>query len=281
MIERISQSFIKSMREYVAGEECGLVIKHQYVDGHLIDRKSKEMAEGSYFEYMLSGALPKNGVVPPRLMQKSGKEPLMDYKRAEVNAERVKAYLVELGLKIIHVGKKYTKGRHEGTIDLVCECQRDVIFNDGTEWHIGDKIVLDVKYSGLLHDKWEKHGWQWSNIQKEYHGTQAKEYHYITGLPFYFLVVSNTNLEKENEEGVKEFLPTDLKLFHVPVDQHMIDQHLSEGNALYDKLKFESEMNGLTPRPSLVRCNKCPIREGCNDKHIFPHVEKVDLTIGV
>lgn len=293
MMKRISQSFIKTMREYLAGDECGNVVTHQYLEGKLLDRKSKEMAKGTYFEFLLSGALPKNGTIPvPEYMATplKNKKPqdlkvsdmTADYRVVHVNAERVKKMLfVDMGLILISAGKKLVKGRFEGTLDLICECSKDITFDNGAEWKKGDRIVIDVKYSGLLYDRWNKLGWEWSNIQKEYHGTQAKQYNYVSDLPFHFLVVSSTNKEEDNEEGDGKVVgATMAKFFGVPVDDHMMETHLAEGNKLYDRLKLESEV-GLVARPDYVRCQKCAIREGCKDKHTFPQVEIVDLTLGV
>lgn len=274
MIKRVTQSFIKAMREYIAGEECGNIIREQYIDGRLIDRKSEAMDEGSYFEYKLCGNLPKSGNVPEPLRTGKG-ELTMEYKRAEHNAEVVKKLLFETwGLKIVKKGVKLTKGNQEGTIDLMVECTMDVKFGDKL-WKKGDRFVIDIKYSGLLYDKWEKFGWQWSNIQKSYHGTQAKQYHYITGLPFYFLVVGNKNLLKDGS-----WQTTDIKMFYTPIDEHMIEAHLDEGNDLLEKLKFYGA-DLLEARPSYSKCIKCPLRENCHDKHEYPHPVEVDLTIGI
>lgn len=289
MIERISQSFIKAMRSYNAGEECGNIIKEQYVKGILVDRQSPDMAEGSYFEFVLTGALPKSGKIPEPVymegpLKKKSKAQLTvadmtaEYRRIHANAAYVKGYFEKMGWKIIEVGKRYVKGRFEGTIDIVVECTRKITFADGTVWKKGDKLCIDIKYSGLLHNKWEVHGWTWSNLQKEYHGTQAKQYHFVTGLPFYFLVVGKTNNEVKDDDGNKIVPPPEIMLFRVPVDEHMIEMHVNEGNQLHKQLAVEKEL-GLKPRPSFIRCGKCPLKDTCEDKHTYPHVESVDLTI--
>jgi hypothetical protein len=286
MITKITQSFVVAARDYFAGQECGLLLKHQYVDGKLVGRKSKSLALGSYFEWLLSGALPKDGKVPmpvymkTPLKKKLAKDLTIDdmtepYRRAHFNAAAIKDIWQEMGLEIVRVGHKYEKGNQEGTIDLVMKCTKYIEFADGTVWREGDFIVLDIKYSGLLYDRWERYGWAWSELQKEYHGTQAKQYGYITGLPFYFWVVSNTN---KMEDGEDEYPMPDIKLFRVPLDEFMIEQHLMEGNKLLERFKFESTV-GFVARPSLVRCSKCPLVDTCESKHLFPHPETVDLTI--
>lgn len=276
MIQRISQSFIKSFVAYESGEECGNIVKHQFIDDHLIELDSESVAEGAYFEYKLTGGLPKSGVIPVAERTSKG-ELTMEYKRAEHNAWMVKKLLFETwGLVIVEVKKKravgikFTKGMHEGTIDIVVEA---TIAING--WKVGDRFVIDIKYSGLLYDKWEKHGWMWSNIQKSYHGTQAKQYSYITGLPFYFLVAGNKNLLKD---GVWQ--PTDIKLFSVPIDEHMMQDHIDYSVHLFDKFQLLGA-EGLEARPSYSKCMKCPLREACTDKHEYPHPVVVDLTIGI
>ena len=285
MISRISQSFIKNMRDYKAGLECGNIIKHQYVDGNLIDLQSDSMAEGSYFEFMWTTALPKNKKTPLPVYMKSPlknkaardlKVSDMDqgYRRIHFNSGYVKSVFDKLGLKIVSFGKLLVKGRHEGTIDIIALVTKSQEFGD-VVWNVGDKIVIDVKYSGLLNDKWSRHGWMWSDIQKEYHGTQAKQYNYVSELPFYFFVVSSTNKEVEGT-----FEPPEIKFFHVPIDSHMTEVHLSEGNSLLEMLKFESEV-GFKPRPEYGKCSKCSIREGCLDRFDFPRPSTVDLTLGL
>lgn len=261
------------MRDYKAGNECGLLIEHQYIKDQLIDKQSKAMAEGSYFEFLLSGALPKNGIEPKPVIMKSGKDMMQEYRRAKVNADRVLNYLSQMGLVIVKFGWKCTKGRFEGTIDLVVEATRLITFDNGITWNVGDRMVFDIKYSGLLYNRWEKFGWEWSNIQKEYHGTQAIHYHMITGLPFYFLVVSNTNKE---EDGV--FAPTDIKLFHTPIDEAMIKRHVWEANKMEEELKFDAEM-GFVAKPSMKRCGECALFESCTQRHEWPHPEVVDLNV--
>lgn len=270
MIERISQSFMKNFREYLAGDECGHIIKAKYVDGIEIELDSDSVHLGTYFEFITFGTLPKNGRPPQPGMMKSGKDMLAPYRKAHENSKRLKEYLQLMGLKVISAGKRLVKGRFEGTIDLEVECEREIHFSNGIVWRVGDRLVIDLKYSGLIDDWKSKHGWQFSNIQKEYHGTQAKQYHYVSGgKPFYFLVMQNNASEDE---------VADIRLIHTPVDSVMVELHLSEGNQLFDRFKTE-ELAGFVPHPSLSRCMKCKIREGCEDKHVFPHPSKVDLNI--
>lgn len=281
MIKKISQSFIKSMREYSSGELCGNIIKAKYIDGLQIDDQSEAMAEGSYFEFCLSGALPKNQVIPQPEYLANGKDLKMEYKRAKFNADFVRKLLKdEMGLDIMLVGRTVAKDGFEGTVDLVVSATRKIRFANGVIWEKDYTFIIDVKYSGLLNDKWNKHGWMFeTNLQKKYHGTQAIQYSFVGEMDFYFLVVSNKNVEVLNEEtGKKEFPQPEIKLLRVPIDEYMTEAHIEEGNKLLEQLKFEAEV-GLSPRPSFAKCIDCPLFDTCEDRHTFPHVQDVDLTL--
>lgn len=276
MIKNITQSFIKDMEDYLNGHLCGNIIKTRWVDDVLINLDSDSADLGCYFEYRLTflltgkGSLPKDGIVPEAGMYKNGKQMLAPYELCHINVDRTISYFKEMGIKIIQAGVKQQKDNFEGTIDLICECTKEIKFEDGSTWNIGDVIVIDLKYSGLIDDKWSKFGWdgllhQGAHIQKDFHGKQAKQYHFVTErLPFYFLVVSSKN---EN----------DILFIHVSVTDEMIQEHINHGNWLYREFEFLANTTGFEARPSLSECNECKIRSTCADKHIFPHPKTISL----
>lgn len=281
MITKITQSFMKDYQEYEDGIECGNIIREKYVNGRMLsdpdeheetETKIDWMNLGSYFEFVAFGTLPKNGLPPQPEMMASGKDMLAPYRLAKLNALRVKKYFEEMGWIVIPGGngKKLTKGRFEGTLDLIVECTKNIKVNEHLTWQIGDRLVIDLKYSGFVGARAggqykNKHGWVWSPVQKKYHGTQAKQYHFVSGgLPFYFLVTSSKN-------------DKDIDLFYVPVSEFMIEQHIAQGNFLFDKFEAVAMVGGFEPRPSLKKCLRCPLREECMDKHTFPYPEIVNL----
>lgn len=280
------------MQDYINGGSCGNLMREKWVNDKLIELDSKAVRLGAYFEYILTGALPKDGKTPqPDFYKKYSdyvhdatlmnvkyaqeKKPiqkikaptpadmLAPYQLAHLNKNRVLTYFDLMGIKIIKFGRRLTKGKHEGTIDLLCEATKKIIFKDGTVWNIGDQFVIDIKYAATIDDRWSKHGWVWTPEQLEYHGNQAKQYHFITGLPFYFLVVSSTN----------EF---DIKLFRMVISEEKIMAHLALANDLEEKLKFYNEM-GWEARPDIAKCGECPLRLTCPDKATYPQVETIEL----
>src|SRR5688500_15849631 len=111
MLKRITQSFIKDMREYLepGSDMCGRLIEWRWIQDKELP-PTEAMKLGSYFEYCLTGALPKNKQIPiPDRTQKG--QLTADYQRASNNAQRVKEYLAKMGLVIVKVSVKLTKGR--------------------------------------------------------------------------------------------------------------------------------------------------------------------------
>jgi|SRR5690242_7836462 len=265
MIKKISQSFIKDMIDYNAGRECGNLIRHKYVNDKFVF-PSKAQALGSYFEYELTklltgvGSLPKDGFQPKAQMQKSGKEPYIEYVRANQNAIRVKEYFDKWKLKVIAAGKKKVFGRFEGTIDLLVEA-----LEDGEDWKKGEVFIIDLKYSGLLDDKWTEFGWAWSDIQRDYHSVQAIHYHMITkGARFFYLVIAPDNV-------------TDIKMLEVTgFTEERINSHKERANLLMADFQ-RAVQTGFIPYPELSKCLKCPLRSSCEDKAVTPKAIKVSI----
>jgi hypothetical protein len=130
------------MREYLAGGSCGKIIEEKYVKGRLLGDASASMKRGIWFEFCLTGAIPKNGEIPqPEYMKSaldknknstiglSHKDMYEPYRQAADDAKVIKGYMDAWGLKIISIGKTLTKGRFRGTLDLIV----DVVLRDGVD----------------------------------------------------------------------------------------------------------------------------------------------------
>ena len=264
----VTQSLIKDLKRYNAKELCGFVLKAKYIDKtYPFDGDdSPAKALGRYFEYILTGAIPRNGVVPvaeyyATSLKNHGKDPLRhrlttfdmkeDYQRAHRNAERVKRYFKLMKIRILEVNVHVQKGLKAGTIDIIA------MYNNR-------RVIIDVKYSGLLFDKWNELGWMWTDEQKKFHGTQAMQYHGLLSLPFYFLIVSSTNDE-------------DIKFLDVEFDDFSLEQHDVEVDDTRKKMQFMIDMQAFHPVPELVRCSKCAIRANCESRQDAPTVTKVRL----
>ena len=284
MIERISQSFMKDMRAYLDEKGCGYLIEVKWVNGELLDDASESMKLGSYFEYITTGALPKSGIVPqpeymvtPMKDVAKGKRTMesltvddmyVQYRLAHINSKRLLDYLNTMGLQIIKFAWHITKGRFDGTIDLVVKATKRIKFQSGFVIHPGTIFAIDLKYSGLIEDFRTVHGWagmqlNGGHMQKDYHGIQARQYTYLAGMPVFFMVVSSKN-------------EIDILFLRTVVSPESIEAHKIEGNRLMESLKYHAEV-GLEPRPELSKCLECVLAGRCPHKLLFPHAVDVEL----
>lgn len=242
----ISQSFIKDMLDYHSGE-CGIYIesKHKKEFEFLA---TESMKLGIYFEYCVTGGLPRSGVIPEPVKTKTGIAAA--YKYAEEQADRVRVYLKRMGIRIIEVAPYYENGYIDGHIDAICESKE-----------LG-KFVLDLKYSGLLDDRWSDRGWIFTEAQRRYHSIQACHYTILTGLPFYYLVT-------ESKSGGR------VEMFKMEISDDAMSYHVDLVSAAKE---FEELMEvGLEPRPEVTKCESCPLYEQCNHRAIYPTIKTIIL----
>ena len=247
----ISQSNIKKMLEYNSGA-CGKVVEAQ-IRGTFPFVGSIYMDLGNYFEYLLTGQVPRDGKIPEPVLAKTGAtkgEPLKVYKTAEMQAARGKKMLEDMGVEIIATGEVIEKLDYKGIIDIRANYQ-------------GREVIIDVKYAGQMGDRWAPMGWQWSPVQVDHHAIQARHYHIITGLPFYYFVCAQ-------EEG------GDIKFFEVEFSEPGLDVQY---NLINDYRNFEEliYLVGLEARPEFNRCKGCQLKNECEFKSEVTEPIKVQL----
>lgn len=273
----ITQSFLKDFSSYLEGKECGHLIQKKWVEGILFESDSAAIKLGNYFQYITWGILPKDQKIPqPEYMAskiKSNKgsieglgiEDMYDpYRLVHEKSEQVKLIFKEMGFKVIKIDWRVTKGRFRGDMDLLVECEKDLIFED-FELKAGQQIVIDAKYSGLIDDKWNEMGWVFEREEQiKYHGIQSKHYKYLVPLEFFYFVVSSGK-------------DKDIKFIRASVTEEGIKQHVIEANALHDKFELLKDTGGFDPRPDYLKCLNCVLKENCTDKHIYPHPKTVEL----
>lgn len=260
---KISQSLMKSYVDYLNEKECGLLFKANYIEKDPEAQKppSDAMAVGIYFEYLCTGALPRTGITPePEMVYKGTAREKMSapYERAIKSAEIFKGIIEHYGIDIKEVGMSLDCPKHgiNGIVDIYAE------------WN-GEPCFIDLKYSGLIDDKWNEMGWDLESlhlkdslmIQGVHYKILAKECMDIENIPFYYFVFSSQD-------------PNNVKIIRQEVDESKIQSHVV---AIYNvKSKIENDIrNGFTAYPSLVRCNSCPISHKCSSKVDYPLVEEV------
>ena len=252
---------MKAYVDYLNEKECGVLFKANYIDKDPEAQKppSEAMKVGTYFEYLCTGALPKSGIIPePEIVYKgTNREKLAaPYERAQQSAEVFKRIMEHYNIKILEKGVYLEAMDIDGTADILAE------------WD-GEKVFIDLKYSGLIDDKWNELGWDLESlhlkdslmIQGVHYKLLAEKMWGIDDIPFYYFVFSSQD-------------PNNVKIIRQEVDESRKQSHIV---AVHNVLgKITSELNsGFKPLPSLSRCNHCPIAHKCKHRVDYPLIDEI------
>lgn len=278
-VSKISQSMIKDFEKYNNGLLCGNVFRGKYITKQFPrnHNDSKTKALGRYFEYLLTGEKPTgyDEFPKPEYLAKawtkfnsakskgekyifSTSDMLKEYREVHRKSDLVKQLLKKSGVTIIRAQVYLTKGNLEGTIDIEASYKP----NRKTK---SKNITIDVKYSGMVTDKWTEFGWAWSGLQKKNHGTQAAQYQYLSGNPVYFLVVNSTEVDE-------------VRFFKAVIDDFNIDQHVLKAEQTLNAVKLMEDI-GWENYPSLKECSDCPLKENCKDSVSTLVVEEIPIDL--
>lgn len=262
MRTKISQSLIKAYYDYTQSKLCGLLFKAKYIDKDpAADTPPTDaMKAGIYFEYLCTGALPKNKQIPEAEMVYKGtaREKLSaQYERIEKSAELFKRIIAEYGIKILNVGYYLTDGEIDGVVDILAE------------WD-GRKVFIDLKYSGLFDDKWNEMGWELDSLHMK-DSLMIQGVHYkllaqrgelkIDDIPFYYFVFDSGNADNA-------------KIIKQNVDEAKIASHEVAISTIKSRLAKDIE-NGFKAYPSLSACGKCPLNATCDKAVSIPLIDEV------
>ena len=182
------------------------------------------------------------------------------YKDALVHVQTFQEMMEENEYEIVSTG---TTLRDE---NLMIQGDLDIIVKKKGE----DKLrVIDMKFSGLLHDKWSDLGWETSSLPyKDKIMMQAVHYKMIFKAnygyepDFYFWVFSSTNTK-------------DIKNIKVLVNKEKFDEHTRYIHTTRDLYNKNNE-NGWIARPTPVKCESCPVKElGCKQAISLPKEQTV------
>jgi hypothetical protein len=260
-LPKISQSLMKSYVDYLNQKECGLFFKARYIDKDpdAQTEPSEAMKHGIFFEYLCTGALPKSGEIPEPDVVYKGKpnEKLAaPYERATQSAELFKAIIKHYNITIKSVGLYLEHEDMNGIVDI------------HAEWD-GKDVFIDLKYSGLIDDKWSEMGWDLDSlhmkdslmIQGVHYKLLAEKCMGITDIPFYYFVFSSSD-------------PNNIKIIRQEVDESKAQSHLVAKNNVLSKITKDVQY-GFKPYPSMLKCSKCPLNFKCQSKVDYPLIDEV------
>lgn len=261
-LPNISQSLIKNYVDYLNQKECGLFFKAYHIDKDPEAQRepSDAMKLGIYFEYLCTGALPKNGVIPePEYVYKGKPNERLSvgYERVMQSAENFKKIIDHYQIKILEVGKTIVTDGLSGVLDILAE------------WN-GQKVVIDLKYSGLIDDKWSEMGWETESLHMK-DSIMIQGVHYklliekrlnIKDIPFYYFVFSSQDANN-------------IKIVKQEVDESKMQSHIVAIENIKEKLRYNIKFNNFTAYPSMQKCANCPIAHKCPSKVDVPIIQEI------
>jgi len=275
---RISQSLIKSLRDYKSGKGvCGLQLKSKYIDGQWDLYPASDIQQvGTWFEYKITGAVPKNGIAPEPIKTQKG-ELTAPFKRMEKHIEHFKKLQMILKFDILEIGSVWVYEDLSGVLDLFCLAKQDIIQDGRVIVKAGQKFIVDIKTTGLLDDKWNEYGWNLNNLgNKDKLITQPIHYKYLgrkiygEDFPFIFFLFHTNN---ENDFRIIHFEIDEEEAFPEHEDwinwtRQWMDYYVENG--------FTSTVvdnDGVTVYPSVKTCEECPIKQGCKEFRMIPPIQ--------
>jgi hypothetical protein len=266
----INQSLVKDLIKYQNDELCGLVFHNKWILQQF-GGGSKANDLGHYFEWLCTGALAKGESEAPIPETTKSGELTADFKTAKKQAEYFHSLLPKYGIKLLDAGNKIiADDTWIGTLDI--EAKWDAIFeNENLNFDTNNKdhiVIIDLKYSGLLNDKWNEFGWHDETLSRK-QGTmlQAKHYKFLYwkkygfNPPFFFFVFDSKQVGKA-------------KIINVEIDTYELELH----EEFLQKAKRYFEMNlesGFQPKPSYDLCISCKYQHLCSFKIDKPKIISV------
>jgi hypothetical protein len=254
----VSQSLIKNVWEYLYAGGCGLAVKEIDILKKYETKQSDPMKLGQYFEYLCTGQTRRDGSIPEEPKTTKGM-PTADGKRAKIQAENFNKMLQEKGIEVLETGVTMQHDDLKIVLDAVVKTPHY------------EKAILDIKYTGLLGDKWNDMGWTEGTYQYR-HALKIQPIFYkyvwekITGdrdVPFMYAIHSSKN----------------------EVDYDLWEVNFVDYGAIMEELEEEIRMvrgciehiDKLSPRPEMKRCAACPVFDDCMFKAVVPTTKNVNV----
>ncbi len=259
--KKISQSFLKDYNDYKGKKLCGLKFKAKHFDE--VDFPTTEpMDLGNYFEFLATGCLPRNGKLPqPKLSYQGTKRESLsaNYQRAIESATLFKKIQESYGIVIKEVGLKLQSKYKNGILDIWGEMN-------------GRPCIIDLKYSGLIDDKWSETGWDTESLH-------YKERLIIQAIQYKMLVKENFNLNYDDFDFYFMVFSSkevhNVKFIRINIDEDAFVTHDNHVEVVYNQVNNMDIEKDFIPYPSLKSCMECPLNATCKFKTDIPVIEDV------
>jgi hypothetical protein len=263
----INQSMVKDLAKYSQDELCGLIFQNKWITKQL-GHGSKANDLGHFFEFLSTGAFAKGEASEPRADRTKKGELTSEFRTAQKQAGYFKEVISKYGIEIVEAGKKeIAEDQWIGTLDI--EAKWDDLYTKygfkPDPKNPNNLVVIDLKYSALLEDKWTDFGWHLDRLADKW-GTmfQAKHYCFLFWKkygfipPFFFFVFDSKTV------GV-------CKVIHIEIDEFDLERH--EEYLIKSKHYLEQQLEiGFKAKPTYAACKDCAYSKWCAEKIEVPPI---------
>jgi hypothetical protein len=236
----ISYSLLSKYLEHKQGALCGYRFEQQTIRKAFEEPQGDLAAAGQWAEYMMTGALPRDGKVPEPVKTAKGEFTAM-YKHLNSQA-KVNFPIVYQDVKILEVGKEIIF-EHEGyRFKMVLDVLSEEVFKTQ---------IRDIKTTGNFNE-WQG-GWAHTNKHPFWdnpHILQAKIYIWAwwklnQEIPdFFFDVFANND-------------PDNFEVFEIRMNESSLLYFEGELLDICRELRVKSQIEGFEPLPTFKRCRQC------------------------
>lgn len=267
----ISQSLVKSYIEYLMGDVCGIEFQRRYVTKDWPDEPTPAMELGNYFEFKATGYYHPERGEPEPILLKSGPnkgKPNADYARADEQAEKFKQYMESMEMEIEAAGERIETTLDDGTtlsglVDVRARNKGKTANAMGVA--PGESVIVDLKYSGLLMNKWDERGYHPDTFEyRNHHHIQPIQYMFMTGLRFFYFVFNPSPA-------------MDAAMFEVVTTPDALEFHGNRISNIAKKLDVQMMVGGFKPRPEFNRCRSCPLFDECEHAAQIPNIYHIEI----
>ena len=263
-----SQSFFKDFYK----STCGGILTAKYIDFTYPRESTADQTAGCFFEYLATGYIRK-GEEPPQAeyYQTNGK----GYSKGDIKPEYVQAAkhakLFNEVLKQFN-NPEFGVTLEHGSIRGIADVK-------------ADGVLIDLKYSDLLYDRWNEYGWGIEKFTYAAGAMQTEEmlevlkkvsllwqpllycwlYMKMFGsIPKWYFYIASPKSDDVIFRRI-DFTAHTLESFNA-----LLPQVISE-------VELQLNTGGLIYRPSYSNCCKCNIAESCQQRVTLPQVEVVTI----
>lgn len=247
----ISASFINAYEDMEVRGDCKYKFFRTKIKKDVDEKIDKAAFDiGKWFEYKVTGAIPRGYKEAPTPEFTKAKELTAAYKNILPQIEMAKKMLKVEGEYKINLMWQY--GKLKGYPDVV----------------VPNKII-DIKTSGYIDNDWEEYGWGYKNLQHRKSMNQAKMYKLLDILcnngnsEFYFWVFDTT------KEGL-------VKNIHVNIVDDVLQKFVNTINMIEQNIDYYISTNGFEPVSKYNVCKDCPVLD-CKDRIVLPEVYELTL----